>query len=274
MAELSKHTYEEIRDAVVDIILKRAPVSFEPNQWGSLPTGVAEVFARRETKPGQQPAHYSQCRLHPHDAELTRDVFWDLFRQGFITLGMNDSNPAWPFFRLSHFGQQTLTTQSPYRFHDTNSFLTLVKHEVPDISPAAIIYLGEAVSTFYVDCLLASSVMLGVAAEVEFLRLAEIAAKHPTHGPQFSALAKQHQIRQKITKFQECLKPLLSSLPYEATEDLETNFLAIQSVLRTARNDAGHATGNKQPQREQVYVYLQLFVPFARQLMRLRQALT
>ncbi len=64
----------------------------------------------------------------------------------------------------------------------------------------------------------------------------------------------------------------MSAFPHEATEDLDTNFLAIQAVLRIARNEAGHPTGAT-PQRESVYVYLQLFVPFARQLMRLRRAL-
>jgi hypothetical protein len=62
------------------------------------------------------------------------------------------------------------------------------------------------------------------------------------------------------------------TLPQEAVEDLDTNFAMIQSVLRIARNEAGHPTVTKL-QREQVYVYLQLFVPFARQLMRLRAAL-
>lgn len=65
---------------------------------------------------------------------------------------------------------------------------------------------------------------------------------------------------------------MLKTLPKEATEDLETNFLMIQSVLRIARNDAGHPTASKL-QREQAYVNLQLFIPFARQLMRLRLAL-
>jgi hypothetical protein len=199
-------------------------------------------------------------------------VFWDLFRQGFITLGMNDDNEQWPWFRLSHFGAKALAAQSPYRFHDTNSFLSLVKNEVPDISADAVVYLDEAVAAFYTGCLLASCVMLGVAAEVEFLRLAEIAAANPTHGGKFSPVAKQYVIRQKIAKFHECLKPLIPALPHTATEDFETNFQAIQSVLRIARNDAGHPTGAA-PQREQVFVYLQLFIPFARQLMRLRQAL-
>jgi hypothetical protein len=61
-------------------------------------------------------------------------------------------------------------------------------------------------------------------------------------------------------------------LPQSASEDFDTNFAMIQSVLRIARNDAGHPT-SANPQREQVYIYMQLFVPFARQLMRLRIAL-
>ena len=140
-----------------------------------------------------------------------------------------------------------------------------------DISAEAIVYLDEAVAAFFSGCLLASCVMLGVAAEAEFLRLVDIASRHAVHGRKFSQVGRQNTIRQKIAKFQDFLKPLISALPYQATEDLETNFVAIQSVLRIARNDAGHPTGAS-PQREQVYIYLQLFVPFARQLMRLRHA--
>jgi|SRR5579872_1737509 len=116
--------------------------------------------------------------------------------------------------------------------------------------------------------------MVGGAAEAEFLRLVEVAANSPTFGATFASVVQPIFIRQKITKLQECLKPLLDSrrLPRDAVEDLETNFTMIQSVLRIARNDADHPKST-QLQREQVYVYLQLFVPFARQVMRLRDAL-
>ncbi len=69
--------------------------------------GVAEVMARRAGTL-QQSRGYGEPHLHPNDSELVRDIFWDLFRQGSITLGWNDSNDAWPFFRLSHVGGQTL----------------------------------------------------------------------------------------------------------------------------------------------------------------------
>ena len=272
MWDLSQHTYEEIREVIVDIVLKRESVAFDPSQFGHLTTGVAEVFARRTAQPGQPHDRHQQHRLHPYDGELVRDVFWDLFRQGFITLGMNDSNPMWPFFRLSHFGEQTLQNQSPYRFHDTSSFVSMVKKEVPDISPESVAYLDEAVAAFYAGCLLASCVMLGVAAEAEFLRLVDVAASSGAHGSTFSPIQKLTFIRQKITKFQNALKPLLPNFPKDVTEDLDTNLTAIQSVLRIARNDAGHPTAAK-VEREQVYVFLQLFVPYGRQLMRLRNVL-
>jgi hypothetical protein len=93
--------------------------------------------------------------------------------------------------------------------------------------------------------------MVGGAAEAEFLRLVDVVANSPTFGPTFVPVVQPIFIRQKITKFQECLKPLLNAkrLPREAVEDLETNFNMIQSVLRIARNDAGHPT-SAQLQRE------------------------
>jgi hypothetical protein len=203
-------------------------------------------------------------------------VFWDLFRQGFITLGMDSShNAGWPWFRLSRFGAKALQSQSPFRFHDTTSYLAIVRKEVPDVSDDAVTYLEEAVAALYADCLLASCVMLGVAAEAEFLRLIDIATASAMHGTRFAQISEESFVRSKITKFHAALKPLIPTLlPKRDFEELDTNLTLIQSVLRIARNDAGHPTAGPLPEREQVYVYLQMFVPFARQVMKLRGALT
>lgn len=275
MLKLSEHAYEELRGIVVDILLNRERVKYEATHYDHLLAGVAEVLARRGSTGQQQPLCGSpdEVRLHSHDVELVRDIFWDLFRQGVITLGKDGTNSMWPHFRLSRFGERTLNTQSPYRFHDTDSFIRIVRHEVPDISPEAVAYLDEAVAAFYAECLLACCVMIGVAAELEFLRLVDVACKSTTHGSVFAPVQKQRLLHQKITKFEDSLKPLLRTLPREAVEDLDANFRMIQSVLRIARNEAGHAKVTKL-EREQVYVYLQLFVPFAHQLMRLRAVLT
>ncbi|WP_029083962.1 hypothetical protein [Bradyrhizobium sp. th.b2] len=262
-----QYGYEELREIVVDILIGKEQVD-EPTQWDNLTQAVATVIARRAGHNGPQAYRQAWC---PQQAELVRDIFWDLFRQGFITLGLNHSNPAWPFFRLSHYGQKALKHQSPFRFHDTKSFVQLVMREAPDLSREAQEYLEEAVATFYAGCLLSSCVMLGVAAEAEFLRLVDVAS-NGKHATKFAAVPKPLFIRQKIGKFQAALTPLANTLPKEVTEDLDTNFTMVQSVLRVSRNEAGHPTAAK-PEREQVYVFLQLFVPFARQAMRLRQAL-
>jgi hypothetical protein len=216
----------------------------------------------------------ADTQLHPHDADLVLEVVWDLFRQGIITLGLNTANPGWPWLRLSRFGKHALQNKTSNRFHDIEGFLRLLRAQVPDISDQAVIYLEEAVAAFYAECLLASCVMLGVAAETEFLRLIDITMNSATYSNSFASVAKESLIRSKITKFQSALKTILPGLqPKKDFEDLDTNFTLIQSVLRIARNDAGHPSAAPTPEREQVYVYLQLFIPFARQVMKLRNAL-
>jgi hypothetical protein len=258
-------SYEEIREIILDILLQREQVGYKPDQFDNLVVGVGEVISRRNGQPNQRP--------NPQNEELVRDVFWDLFRQGFITLGMNNANTNWPFFRFSHFGQRMLVAGSPWRFHDTTSYLALIRKEVPDILPESVSYLDEAASAFYAGCLLAACVMLGVAAEAEFLRLIEVAKNSPSYGPRFSGVPKERFVRQKIAKFRNALEPIRTLLPKEAVGDLDTNFNMIQAVLRVARNEAGHPTAVT-PEREQVYVYLQLFAPLGRQLRMLRGVLS
>jgi hypothetical protein len=269
------HSYEELRSVVIDILVGREKTRHPPEQYSSLVVGVGEVLARQGSAAPEVPLTSSpdEVRLRPHDVELVRDVFWDLFRQGFITLGLNDSNEEWPFFRLTQYAKSTLAAQNPYRFHDTGSYLGLVRKSVPDISAKAVPYLEEAIATFYADCLFASCVMLGVAAEIEFLRLIAVGVANQTYGASFAKADKERTIRQKILKFRNGLGALPQALREQAREDLDTHLTAIQSILRVARNEAGHATIAKPPTREQVYVYLQLFIPFAEQVGKLRQAL-
>jgi hypothetical protein len=258
------HNYEEIRSAVVDILLG---IGHEPvSQFGSLPDAVHQLLSLRARKDPRA------LRQSDQDEELVRDVFWDLFRQGVITLGMNNTNTNWPWFRLSHFGQKTLASQSPWRFHDTSSYLTLVRREAPALSDQAAVYLEEAVQAFYAQCLLASCVMLGVAAEAEFLRLLEDCEQLPNIGKKFTRTSRERMISEKIKHFLVVIIDIRKSLDKKATEGLDENFIAIQTVLRIARNEAGHPSPSN-PSRENVYVYLQLFVPFARQLFRLKDAL-
>lgn len=268
-----QHSYEELRALVIDELLARTCRSFD-----DLQEKVSQAILKRNNQWPRPPRETgiayqgAVVYLHPNDSSTILEVFWDLFRQGVITLGMDARNPGWPWFRLSRFGEN-IKNQSEFRFHDTSSYIAMIKTYDPDISLAGILYLEEAAASFYAECQLSASVMLGVAAEAEFLRLLDVAASSAQWGPIFAPVTKVPFIRAKIQRFQAALAPHRKTLPHELTEDLDVNLSMIQSVLRLARNDAGHPSGSPAPTRQQVFVNMQLFGPFSRQLAGLRKAL-
>jgi len=257
-------SYEEIRSILVDALL--LPARERPEQWISLGECAAMLLLRRDGQVGPEP--FPRPRLEGVEAELLRDAFWDLFRQGFITLGLNDSNPTWPWFRLSHFGEETLRGEDPYRFTDAQSYLALVRSQVERLDQTTELYLREAVKAYYSGCLLSTAVMLGVATESRFLRLQEAAAASPRFGERFRGVQDERTILAKVTKFLNIVRGMLRDIPSEVREDIETNFGAIQAVIRTSRNEAGHPTG-RPADRAQTYVLMQLFVPYAKKLEQL-----
>lgn len=113
------HSHEEIRSAALDIIAGRERVAHEPTQYEHLRLGIGEVFARREGR--IQPGHFGATYPLDHqDSEIFLEVFWDLFRQGIITLGLNDANRQFPHIRATQLGKNIATSQSAYFFHDVS----------------------------------------------------------------------------------------------------------------------------------------------------------
>jgi hypothetical protein len=259
------HSYEEIRSVVLDIIAKREKVRYEPSQFANLVAGVAEVFERRDGGPNQ--GHFSRDpHLSPNDNELVREIFWDLFLQRIVTLGCDNANRDFPWFKVSSQGKRILEGENPYIFHDVDSYSKLVRANVPTINETTLLYLQEAMQAFRAGCLLSATVMLGVASEHSFLALAEVAEQNLTYGGKFASVLKERTILQKFRKFRAAIQQhVVADLPPELKEDLEVQFDGILSVIRTFRNDAGHPSG-KIMEREQVYVLLQMFIPYCKKL--------
>jgi hypothetical protein len=263
------HSYEEIRNVVTDIIAERENVNYPPNQYQHLLLGVAEVFQRREATNAASSLFQREPQLSGNDADLLREVFWDLFRQNIITLGADNSDPMFPWFSVSHVGKRILGNQNPYFFHDLDTYTKLIRSNVPTINDITLMYLQEAMQSFRSGCMLAATVMLGVASEHSFLLLVEAAGQSPTYGTHFGAVPKERTILQKFRKFRAAFeKNVLAALPSEIKENLDIEFDGILSVIRTFRNDSGHPSG-KILEREQTYVLLQMFVPYCKKLYQL-----
>lgn len=261
------HSYEEIRSVVVDILAGReSGLQQNSSQFAELEIIVARIFEAREGK--QQCNRHNEPILSSQDSELTRDVFWDLFRQGIIILGCDKHNAKYHFFRISHHGKKILENNETYFFYDVSTYEATINENIPNVNKTTLIYLKEAMQAFRADCMLSSSVMLGVATEHTFLLLIETIANCPEHKDIATAVNKERNILPKINKFQNKLNQQIKTLPPEIKEDISTDFSGILSIIRNYRNQSGHPTG-KIIEREQMYVLLNLFITYAKKMYQL-----
>jgi len=266
------HSYEEIRSVVIDILAGREKGSYEPNQYANLLHCVGDVFERRDPPQPGRTRMISMSGSNPNldaaDREIFLEVFWDLFRQGIITLGSDDANREFPFFRVSSHGERILANQESYFFHDVSTYEQLICNEIPKIDAVTLIYLKESMQAFRVGCVLSSTVMLGVSTEHTFNLLMETIDSNPTHKPTYQSVNDQWGILRRVNTFKTILDGQMGSLPRGIKEDLDTHFAGILSVIRNFRNQSGHPSGHI-IDREQCYVLLQLFIPYGKKMYQL-----
>lgn len=262
-----QHSYEELRTAAFDVLSGRARPECDQHQYRHLATGVAKALLARA---GQQDhsAFPQEPALEPEDADTFLEVFWDLFRQGVITLGLDDSNPQFPWFRLSRLGRRIVEGDDAYFVHDVSGYETRIMKEIPKIDSVTLLYLKEALQAFHSGCVPSATVMLGVATEHTFLLLIEAIGHSPTHQTAFASVAGERTILQKVNRFRHILEQQAKALPPEIKEDLDTHFLGILSIIRNFRNQSGHPSG-KIIDRDQAYILLQLFPPYCKKMYQL-----
>lgn len=269
--DIMDHTYEEIRDVVLDLLAGRERLSGygrSVDQFRSLESGVAEILAQREARPGDGSYGRFNPSLSHHEKELFRELFWDLFRQGIITLGSNDANPNYPFFKVTAHGAKVLVSKQPCYFYDVESYERIVRTNIPKIDDLTLLYLKEAMQAFRSGCMLAATVMLGVATENLFLSLLNVLEQHPVHRVTYQNVFKERSLLRRFNKFKAILGESEKSLSPEVKEDLDTQLAGILSIIRSYRNESGHPSG-RIIDRETCYVLLQLFISYGKKMYQL-----
>src|SRR2546430_10606295 len=176
------HSPEEIRSAALDVLAGRVQCDYQPNEYAHLKIGVGKALRERDGLPPALPTPYPEdSALESQDAETFLEVFWDLFRDGVITLGRDALHSNFPFFRVTSRGKRVLSGENSYFLHDVTRFESQVLAEIPDIDQTSLIYLKEALQAFRAGCILSSTVMLGVATEHTFLLLLETIDNSAAH---------------------------------------------------------------------------------------------
>lgn len=258
------HSYEEIRDATFDVLSGRVSSNYSLDHYPHLKIEVGKVLDTYDNIPQKTPSNYpADSALSKDDSETLREVFWDLFRQGIVTLGKDESNNSFPFFRVTSWGEKAVRESDTYFITDTTIFERRVRDEIPNIDEISILYLKESFQAFRAACLISSAVMLGVAAEHIFQLLLDQLESDPNQASRFNGVFQQRTILRKIDKFKAVIASDKALFPQDVKESFDTQFLGIQSLIRIYRNESGHPTG-KVIDREQAFVNLRLFIPFGK----------
>lgn len=258
------HSYEEIRSAAFDVLAGRGHAQHSLDQYPHLKIEVGKVIDEYDQTPPKPPSsHPADSALNKADSEILREVFWDLFRQGIVTLGKDEINNTFPCFLLTSFGKKAVSEGDVYFITDTTEFERRIKDEIPKIDDVSLIYLKESFQAFRSGCLVSSAVTLGVAAEHMFQLLLDQLESNAEQAVRFKNVFKERTILRKIDKFKGVIASEKASFPQDLRESFDTQFLGVQSLIRIYRNESGHPTG-RIIDREQAFVNLRLFLPFGK----------
>lgn len=207
------------------------------------------------------PPSTGRCQL----TVLAIEVFWQLVSEGVLSPGSNYSNPDYPFFHLTQFGQKVLQSAEPQPY-DPSGYLDQLRAKLASPDATVVAYLSESLETFRKANLVASTVMLGVAAERVFLLLCESLAAALASGPEqkeFERLLDSFALKPKLdwvdAKIESVQKRRLPGFP----ENAPIMLTAIFNLMRCQRNELGHPRETPpRVKREDAFANLQLFMPY------------
>jgi hypothetical protein len=198
------------------------------------------------------------------------EALWGLVGEGLVyldTAGQGSGTDNWQW-RLSADGKRVAQGGS-WEPRDPDGYLHRVRREIPDLDELVDLYLTEALRSFNSRCYLATSVMLGVAAERAFLAMAaSYATSEVTGAPAMAKeLARPRSNYFALwTEFRKRIEPVRQDLPDGLADALTLD--AIADLIRLTRNDVGHPTG-RQIDEDTARVHLTIAPMYLRKMRQL-----
>ena len=169
--------------------------------------------------------------------EQVYEALWGLVADGLIFLdpaGQGSSTDNWRW-RATTLGV-TVAGGGAWEPRDADGYLRRLRASTPPVDDAAIAYATEALRAFNARAFLASSVMLGVAAEQTFTELAaSLVRAHPTTTTKLASVLNNPRSSQaaRYEEFRKAL-PARAAIPDQLADPLTMD--AVADLLRvTAR---------------------------------------
>lgn len=191
-----------------------------------------------------------------------QEVFWQLVVEGILAPGLNLSNPNLPWFHVTKYGKQVLQ-EGEANPHDPTGYLLRLHQRVATPDATVLAYLSESLFSLRRRNLIASTVMLGIAAERVFLLLCESMEKalaNPKESKDFSARLRRFAMKPKLDWIHAKLQSLQSINLHGFPENATIMVTTMYDLLRTQRNELGHPQPTPPKlSRGDVFANLQIF---------------
>jgi hypothetical protein len=189
-------------------------------------------------------------------------VWYDLFREGYLSWGYNLSNPSPPRYHLTDRGNSALEriSRDPA---NPEGYLAYLNSKTK-LNPIAKSYIIEAISTYTAMCFKASAVMIGGASESLILELRDtLKARLQVLGRPGVKDLDQWQIKKVLNGLVTELDPHKKAMGSKLSGAYEAYWPAFTQPIRAARNDAGHPSSIDPISLETVHANLLIFPELA-----------
>lgn len=170
------------------------------------------------------------------------EVMWQLLTEGVLAPGFNSSNLELPFFHVTEFGLAVLDSAGPNAF-DPEGYLEFVRSRVASADATVLAYLAESLHTLRRGSLVASAVMLGIAAERVFLLLSDSlhgALSDAKEKKDLGDLLTRFPMKPKLDWVRAKIEALQSAWVSGFPENASIMVVAIYDLIRQQRNELGH----------------------------------
>lgn len=217
-----------------------AVASGRANQWANLFYTVPQLAAQQ----GLSFANEGDLtRSDNVDRSLLLDVGWELMTEGCIRPSQPESQ--WAFLAVTDKGREAMESVEANPHHPS-AYQAFLRQRVPDIDETTMLYIREALDAFRAGTHIACAVMVGVAVESALVRLTAAAIRW-LPATEAARLQREYEGKRQASRLLEELRSRLDVrkgvLPSSVTDHYEITLLGIATVVRLARNDAGHPSG-------------------------------
>ena len=207
---------------------------------------------------------------------LIWETFWQFVVEGIVAPGMNAENLQLPWFHVTSYGRQVLNSAEPQPYDPIGYLATLrVKIERPDETVMA--YLAESLATFGRGNQVASSVMLGIAAERVFLLVCTSlsdALSNSGERKDFLRLLERFPMKPKLDWVLKKIQHIEKQGSLELPDNVTTVLLSVYDLMRCQRNELGHPReAPPRIDRQDAFTNLQVFARFYAVAERVRSLL-